>query len=68
MDCRIETKRNTCNFTYFACERKGRCCECLSYRLGLSELPASAFPADIERSYDRSFQRFIQAFSRGEKG
>ena len=68
MDCRIETNKNTCNCTYFACERKGSCCQCLSYHLGLSELPACAFPAGIEKTYDRSFKRFAQAINRGEIG
>jgi hypothetical protein len=27
----------------------------------MDELPACAFPAEIERTYDRSFARFIQA-------
>ena len=66
MDCRIEINKNICNCTYFDCERKGSCCQCLSYHLRLSELPACVFPADIEKSYDRSFIRFAQAINRGE--
>jgi hypothetical protein len=28
----------------------------------MDELPACAFPPDIERTYDRSFARFTQVF------
>lgn len=49
-----------CNCTYQPCPRKGRCCECLRYHLRAGELPACAFPPQVERTYDRSFARFIQ--------
>jgi len=32
----------------------------------MNELPACAFPADVERTYDRSFARFVEVFQ--EKG
>ena len=47
-----------CACTYPGCPRKGKCCECLSYHLAREELPGCCFPADVERSYDRSFKRF----------
>ncbi len=50
-----------CNCTYSSCEKHGKCCECLQYHLSMKELPACAFPADVERSYDRSFKRFVKA-------
>ncbi len=48
-----------CNCTYEPCSRKGRCCECLRYHRDSGELPACLFPADVERTYDRSVARFI---------
>jgi hypothetical protein len=42
------------------CPRKGKCCECLNYHLGHRELPACCFPPEIELTYDRSFERFVQ--------
>jgi hypothetical protein len=48
-----------CNCSYPGCPRKGRCCECLSYHLSHNQLPACAFPDDVERTYDRSFAGFI---------
>ncbi len=49
-----------CSCTYEPCDKKGNCCACLQYHLGMSQLPACAFPAEVERTYDRSFKRFAQ--------
>ncbi|RLE11889.1 hypothetical protein DRJ04_07205 [Candidatus Aerophobetes bacterium] len=49
-----------CNCTYEPCSRKGRCCECLRYHWQAGELPACFFPAEVEKTYDRSLRRFIQ--------
>ena len=57
-DCQREQLREDCPCTYEPCSRKGVCCECLAYHLRLRQLPACAFPPDVERTYDRSFQRF----------
>ena len=51
-----------CTCTYSGCERKGKCCECLRYHLAHRQLPACCFPADAERTYDRSFRKFIEAW------
>ncbi|MEN6372181.1 MAG: DUF6485 family protein [Armatimonadota bacterium] len=57
-----KSKQNAgrCNCTYPGCPRKGKCCECLSYHLSCDQLPACAFPNDVERTYDRSFAKFIE--------
>ncbi len=60
MECNLNTNKSKCNCTYEPCSRKGKCCECISYHLENKELPACAFPAEIERTYDRSFQRFAE--------
>ena len=49
-----------CNCTYESCGRKGRCCECVRYHLTNKELPACAFSPQSERTYDRSFARFVR--------
>ena len=48
-----------CTCTYSGCSKHGKCCECLHYHLGMRQLPACCFPADVERTYDRSFKAFI---------
>ena len=53
---------SSCTCSYPGCSRKGKCCECLSYHLGSNELPACAFPTDVEKTYDRSFRRFAQIY------
>jgi hypothetical protein len=60
MECNIKANKDRCNCSYEPCSRKGRCCECIAYHLEMEELPACAFPAEIERTYDRSFKRFAE--------
>ena len=60
-ECNIEQNKARCNCTYEPCARKGICCECLHYHRLKGQLPACFFPDDIERTYDRSIERFIKA-------
>ena len=60
MECHADRNLASCNCTYEPCPRKGKCCECISYHLKMEELPACVFPADIEKTYDRSFRRFAE--------
>ncbi len=65
MECKHhEENLRRCNCTYEPCSHKGYCCECLDYHRRLGELPACFFPPEVERSYDRSVERFI-ALKRG---
>ena len=57
--CKKQTNQQNCNCTY-PCEKKGVCCDCLKYHLARRELPACCFPKDIEKTYDRSFERFAE--------
>jgi hypothetical protein len=66
MECQLEINKAKCNCTYEPCSRKGKCCECISYHLESGELPGCVFPAEVERTYDRSFARFVRVVS--EKG
>ena len=60
-DCaHIKSNLQGCPCSYPGCPRKGMCCECLRYHLTMDQLPACCFPADVEKTYDRSFQRFAQ--------
>jgi len=60
-DCpSLEKSMAKCNCSADDCPRKGNCCECLQHHLAAQQLPACAFPDDIERTYDRSFKRFAQ--------
>ena len=63
-DCpRIEENLKECNCTYPGCSKKGRCCECVHYHRRMGELPACFFPDDVERTYDRSIERFVAMHS-----
>ena len=60
MECQIDANKANCPCTYETCSRKGKCCECISYHLGLGELPGCVFPPEVERTYDRSFAKFVE--------
>lgn len=63
MECQKESNLKNCPCTYPGCSRKGMCCECLSYHLSSNQLPACCFPTDIEKTYDRSFEKFVEVHS-----
>lgn len=64
MECNSKQNLKNCTCTYEPCPRKGRCCDCLRYHLNMNELPACCFPAGVERTYDRSFDRFMKTQGR----
>jgi hypothetical protein len=57
---KLQENRESCNCTYKGCPRSGNCCACLRYHLENRELPACAFPPEVEKTWDRSFERFIK--------
>ena len=62
MECLIEANQAKCICTYEPCPRKGKCCECIAYHLESDELPGCVFPPEVEKTYDRSFARFVKVF------
>ncbi len=64
MECKKEENLKQCNCSYDPCSKKGICCECVAYHRKMQELPACFFPADVERTYDRSFERFAQLYAK----
>jgi len=63
MECDIELNKADCNCTYEPCSRKGKCCQCIAHHLEADELPACVFPPEVEKTYDRSFARFVEVFA-----
>jgi hypothetical protein len=49
-----------CNCTWPSCPHKGMCCECVKSHRLRGELPGCFFPDDVEKTYDRSIERFIK--------
>ena len=60
MECNKEKNLKNCNCSYEPCAKKGICCECVAFHRSSNELPACFFPDNVERTYDRSFAKFIQ--------
>ena len=58
-ECKIISNKQKCNCTY-PCSKKGMCCECIEYHRSRGELPACYFPDDVEKTYDRSIEKFIE--------
>jgi hypothetical protein len=58
----LELNKKRCKCTYEPCDRKGICCECLRYHLSRKELPGCIFPTEIERTYDRTIERFVRCY------
>jgi len=64
MECKQEANAARCNCTYKGCAYHGRCCDCIANHRQAGELPACYFPPEVERTYDRSIERFIQTRKR----
>lgn len=60
MECVNEDNLRQCTCTYEPCSRKGNCCECVQYHRQMDQLPGCFFPPEVERTYDRSYQRFTE--------
>jgi len=63
VECKSEENKIRCNCTY-PCDKKGMCCDCIRYHLSMRQLPACCFPDDVEKTYDRSFEKFIEIYSK----
>jgi hypothetical protein len=64
IDCEnLSGNMDKCNCSYSGCPRKGNCCDCLHYHLAKRELPGCVFPDDAEKTWDRSFEKFIEVYS-----
>ena len=65
MECQQEENKKHCNCTY-DCSKKGICCKCLKYHFSRRELPGCCFPNNIEKTYDRSFEKFVEVVEDGK--
>ena len=64
MECNNKDRNiENCTCTYSSCSRQALCCECIQYHLASRELPGCCFPPEVEKTYDRSFKAFAQAWA-----
>lgn len=54
-----ELNKESCTCTY-QCSKKGMCCECIKYHKERGEIPGCFFPAEAEKTYDRSIENFVR--------
>ena len=64
MECSQEKNKRKCTCTYEPCNRKGKCCECIEYHWSMGELPGCLFPPEVEKTYDRSIEKFIETINK----
>lgn len=64
MECRQPENLKDCPCTYPTCDKKGICCECIKHHLKNKELPACCFPPEVEKTFDRSFEKFIEVWGK----
>ncbi len=64
MECKQPKNLESCPCTYPTCSRKGICCECIKHHLENRELPGCCFPPEVEKTFDRSFEKFIEVWSK----
>jgi len=63
MECpNLQENLKDCTCTYTSCGKRGQCCLCIAQHRASGEVPGCLFPADVERTYDRSIKRFIRSF------
>ena len=62
MECQVDRNSAACTCTYAGCENHGVCCRCLQYHLSMKQLPGCCFPPEVERTYDRDFKAFAEAW------
>lgn len=60
MECKQSINVKMCNCSYSPCSKKAKCCDCIKSHISNRELPACCFPNDVERTYNRSFEKFAE--------
>jgi len=65
-ECNNEENKKNCICSY-PCNKKGICCECIKYHWNRGEFPACFFPKDIEKTYDRTIDKFIEVYKERRK-
>ena len=63
VECNLEENKAACPCTYEGCSRMGKCCECITHHREKGELPGCYFPPEVEKTYDRSIERFVSLHS-----
>ncbi|MDD5686256.1 MAG: DUF6485 family protein [Elusimicrobia bacterium] len=63
-NCNVDRNLKECKCTYNSCSRRGKCCECVAYHLKNSELPGCFFSKDLEKTYDRSIEKYITQYKK----
>jgi hypothetical protein len=55
MECISTESKKHCTCTYMSCDKRGNCCQCISFHRNKGEIPGCFFSPRGEATYDRSF-------------
>lgn len=61
LECKKEENAVDCTCTY-PCSKRGMCCDCVASHRARGELPGCFFPPEVEKTYDRSIERFVAIY------
>lgn len=62
MNCTQAKNAEACPCTYTTCEKRGACCQCVAFHRARNEMVACYFRPEVERTYDRSIEKFLSQF------
>ena len=62
MDCTQRKNAEKCACTYLSCDKRGACCQCIAFHRSRNEMVGCYFKPEVERTYDRSLQKFVAQF------
>jgi len=60
MGCISEQSLKHCTCTYLACDKRGNCCQCVTFHRDRGEMPGCFFSEAAERSFDRSLANLVK--------
>ncbi len=63
-ECKVERNKAFCTCTYSSCDKIGICCDCIKFHRDMGEIPGCLFPAQAEKTYDRTIAAFIKAWQK----
>ncbi len=63
MECKKKVNLKDCTCTY-SCPKRGICCDCVMSHRRRGEIPGCFFPAEGEKTYDRSVENFVKYYKK----
>jgi hypothetical protein len=59
-ECKVKENLKHCTCSYTSCSKRGICCDCIKSHRAQGELPGCYFPPDVEKTGERSIEKFAE--------